>query len=747
MDVLDHLLLCADRLDWHAFSGTNYLIDLILCRSLLGVKNIPKVVNLPLFPSQGTLVSLQELMFVKDEPFAELLFEFPVRCVRAVVFKQVRPHLHLSSCLEVLTKFQRQISNLPDLGGALLDIVLEKSNPNEIVALSALKLLPEGRCISSLWNCQDDLVMHCVCPNDLASHYISLGHLNKLKLMLKNSTTHLFELITNFPPSTHTSDIWAKKFLSLLLQSLRQCDIPQLKLSGFSDQPVIPFNGAWFPPCSVYSAVYLVNLTSAPVCAGVPASAQSLFIETPPLHLVAEQLVLGIKKLDKNSFERVCAFLNRTIAPDSPESKLLRTKQCVRVNEGEWHFPHSINPTLRGPCAGFYPLPIFMREFSNLLKALGIADKIQSDLRPFENPLVTRLMADQRFCDLTIQAKGLVLFGHQAVWCTGCTAAVWLMEKEPKSQSNTGERKKQTSVPSCILDLPQCSGAAIEIVHTFLYSGRVNVDPESEIAYDVLEAAEILGVPYLQHYMSDLLQGWIPTKPFASVPRTWKNQTPASTFCQRVDCPVTDPSYQFIAQALQNTHCNKGAKVLMVRRIENSCLWKLYCRSREDFRDRNTLHSLKVSRITGGSNCLRELSRENHLDQDTNELYLFHGTKRNVVDLIVEQGFDERVAKNGLYGAGIYFAQDACKSFQYADNTGGSCFMFCCRVTMGEPFITTGRHENLRRPPTRPNKKILFDSVLADPKKANSGNQIHREFIIYDRCLTYPEFLVEYTSA
>jgi hypothetical protein len=49
------------------------------------------------------------------------------------------------------------------------------------------------------------------------------------------------------------------------------------------------------------------------------------------------------------------------------------------------------------------------------------------------------------------------------------------------------------------------------------------------------------------------------------------------------------------------------------------------------------------------------------LNPDINEFYLFRGTSSDVAD--IEDGFDARVSQmRGYYGAGIYFASQACKS-------------------------------------------------------------------------------------
>ena len=117
------------------------------------------------------------------------------------------------------------------------------------------------------------------------------------------------------------------------------------------------------------------------------------------------------------------------------------------------------------------------------------------------------------------------------------------------------------------------------------------------------------------------------------------------------------------------------------------------------------------------------------LDTDLNEFCLFHGTLHEHVDSICEGGFDERVSKlEGLYGGGVYFAEDSCKAHQYAKR--GGC-VFLCRVVLGDVYYTKSKMAGVRRPPK--NK----DSVVADYNK-------HREFVVYDRHQVYPVFILYY---
>merc|ERR1712187_522033 len=82
------------------------------------------------------------------------------------------------------------------------------------------------------------------------------------------------------------------------------------------------------------------------------------------------------------------------------------------------------------------------------------------------------------------------------------------------------------------------------------------------------------------------------------------------------------------------------------------------------------------------------------LVQEANEVYLFHGTKAEVVELIEEHGIDERFGQlDGLFGAGNYFAENASKADQYctADKATQLFPMLLVRVCLGSSVGSTGR--------------------------------------------------------
>jgi hypothetical protein len=54
---------------------------------------------------------------------------------------------------------------------------------------------------------------------------------------------------------------------------------------------------------------------------------------------------------------------------------------------------------------------------------------------------------------------------------------------------------------------------------------------------------------------------------------------------------------------------------------------------------------------------------------ELNEYFLFHGTKKELVENIVVQGAETRFSSTGLFGSGLYLSESSTKADQYAGNT------------------------------------------------------------------------------
>ena len=140
------------------------------------------------------------------------------------------------------------------------------------------------------------------------------------------------------------------------------------------------------------------------------------------------------------------------------------------------------------------------------------------------------------------------------------------------------------------------------------------------------------------------------------------------------------------------------------------------------------------------------------LRADVNEVYLWHGYDMQHEDAIVGSNLNERLASDGgLYGAGLYFAENSCKSNQYCQNhsdRGGqdsskTYGILLCRVVLGDihqlSVQYTGREAPLNPAAQQSRPGTRYDSIVAC-----GGGQIHREFIVFNNAQVYPEFIVNF---
>ena len=150
--------------------------------------------------------------------------------------------------------------------------------------------------------------------------------------------------------------------------------------------------------------------------------------------------------------------------------------------------------------------------------------------------------------------------------------------------------------------------------------------------------------------------------------------------------------------------------------------------------------------------CLRRSIIASENEGSPGECMLWHGTP--VPHLIVKDGFDPRVcALDGMFGAGVYFADRSTKSLRYAGaSKPGDCgTLLLCRVSLGRPMLKWLPQANMRRPPDpmplfgwehfkmwREGSK--FHSVFAQAGRTLLMN----EYIVYHTNQAYPEYLIEF---
>lgn len=134
-------------------------------------------------------------------------------------------------------------------------------------------------------------------------------------------------------------------------------------------------------------------------------------------------------------------------------------------------------------------------------------------------------------------------------------------------------------------------------------------------------------------------------------------------------------------------------KVHKVERIENSVLWQRYAQMRMEIATRLQAESFKGNRAPVlRLDCAADWQSQLLLGGPCsgNEVLLFHGTESEAVEKILHDGLDPRVSSAGLFGHGLYFAENASKSDEYTrPDSNGRHVMFLSRVLLGRLF----RHE------------------------------------------------------
>uniref|UniRef100_A0A672MSN8 Poly [ADP-ribose] polymerase n=1 Tax=Sinocyclocheilus grahami TaxID=75366 RepID=A0A672MSN8_SINGR len=200
-----------------------------------------------------------------------------------------------------------------------------------------------------------------------------------------------------------------------------------------------------------------------------------------------------------------------------------------------------------------------------------------------------------------------------------------------------------------------------------------------------------------------------------------------------IDLAVDDKEFQSVEEEMQSTireHRDGGNaggvfnryNVIKIQKVVNKKLRERYTHRQKEIADENHNHH--------------------------NERMLFHGSP--FINAIIHKGFDERHAYiGGMFGAGIYFAENSSKSNQYVYGIGGgtgcpthkdrSCYvchrqMLFCRVTLGKSFLQFSAMKMAHAPPGH-------HSVIGRP---SVNGLAYAEYVIYRGEQAYPEYLITY---
>eukprot|EP01006_Ploeotia_vitrea_P053573 TRINITY_DN67800_c1_g1_i1.p1 TRINITY_DN67800_c1_g1~~TRINITY_DN67800_c1_g1_i1.p1 ORF type:complete len:218 (-),score=3.31 TRINITY_DN67800_c1_g1_i1:41-694(-) len=186
-------------------------------------------------------------------------------------------------------------------------------------------------------------------------------------------------------------------------------------------------------------------------------------------------------------------------------------------------------------------------------------------------------------------------------------------------------------------------------------------------------------------------------------------------------------------------------------------LWQLHQHTVQRIGDlvgiSSQLHIGSPAIVTVRTNKL--LSSPHQHTDNSNYVYLLHGTSNKTAQLIAQNGFDVSFNKRSLYGKGLYFTDQWCKAVQYAtsnsdDESDSSGCVIVARVVLGDVFllpsdkspVISGRHIPYYGIPGV--ERNTYHSLWAKAGHTKWGKnvQLHNEFVVQDGRQCYPEYLV-----
>eukprot|EP01103_Thecamoeba_quadrilineata_P009894 TRINITY_DN2017_c0_g1_i1.p1 TRINITY_DN2017_c0_g1~~TRINITY_DN2017_c0_g1_i1.p1 ORF type:complete len:455 (+),score=99.16 TRINITY_DN2017_c0_g1_i1:55-1419(+) len=202
-------------------------------------------------------------------------------------------------------------------------------------------------------------------------------------------------------------------------------------------------------------------------------------------------------------------------------------------------------------------------------------------------------------------------------------------------------------------------------------------------------------------------------------------------------------------------------QVTKVIRIQNPVLWLRYITRKDQLKND----------LKGKMPVIPKVKTGEPLDSEVNEYHLYHGLNSSFITGITKFGFDPRFCSlQGMFGAGLYFAENSSKSNQYVHSGACTCVgpsattscrctqtdeysMLVCRVALGDILIEQQHRGNLqgqfwygrRTEPTKPDGKSIYNSVLGESKEHYPmSSLLLREYIVYESSQVYPEYIIHY---
>lgn len=223
-------------------------------------------------------------------------------------------------------------------------------------------------------------------------------------------------------------------------------------------------------------------------------------------------------------------------------------------------------------------------------------------------------------------------------------------------------------------------------------------------------------------------------------PKHWDDIKDA-TVAARFVLPEGDRERDAVVKAFMSTltypRFKLKTKVVKVERIQNFAMWQSYIVKRQTICYRETGHQAGDDDDEVQRKALKRFERS----------WLWHGSNAEVVDKILQQGFNRSFCgKNATrYGKGVYFARDASYSSHpvYAvPDTKGEQYMLACRVVVGE--YCRGKNDALTPDIRDAKSHSLYNStvgLLADDTLINPSI-----YVTYHDAQAYPEYLITFKT-
>mmetsp|Transcript_21478 Transcript_21478/g.52918 ORF Transcript_21478/g.52918 Transcript_21478/m.52918 type:complete len:924 (-) Transcript_21478:2660-5431(-) len=216
-----------------------------------------------------------------------------------------------------------------------------------------------------------------------------------------------------------------------------------------------------------------------------------------------------------------------------------------------------------------------------------------------------------------------------------------------------------------------------------------------------------------------------------NAPSHW-NDVADPSVVQVQELKKDDSEYQKVERAFKSSLFRK-VTISSIKRVENLAMWQSFVVKRQTI----------LSRELGDAPDADTSRQRQRLER----CWLWHGTNVEVMDKILQQGFNRSFCgKNAtVYGKGVYFARDtsysASPTYAVKDSKGYQ-YIMACRVAVGEycPGVTNALTPDIRDAKTH----TLYDSTVG----LLSGDSMSNPsiYVTYHDSQAYPEYLIKFKA-